>query len=77
MNENQNKTVNISFEDKKNKDYITKLELENELLKKQRIKYRNIVNNHIMDKDDLQKEIERLINENVILVDEIKRLRIN
>ena len=59
----------------KGEDYLTKLERENELLRKQQVKYRNIVNNHIHDKVILQGEIDKLINENIKLTDDIKELR--
>ena len=54
---------------------IQKLIRENQLLKKQQIKYRNLVNGHIMDKSQLQDEINRLIDENCKLVDQIKEIR--
>ena len=55
-----------------NSDDIDKIKRENELLKKQQIKYRNIINNLRMDNSILQDEIDKLINENVKLVDKIK-----
>ena len=59
----------------KDEDYLTKLERENEILTKQQVKYRNIVNNHIRDKVVLQGEIDKLVNENIKLTDDIKELR--
>ena len=55
-----------------NSDDIVKIKKENELLKKQQIKYRNIINNLRMDNSTLQEEINKLIDENVKLVDKIK-----
>ena len=56
-------------------EYIQYLERDNFLLRKQQIKYRNLVNDHKLDKDSLQMEINNLIDENVKLVDSIKELR--
>tara|TARA_B110000914_G_C15176308_1_gene315246 strand:+ start:50 stop:295 length:246 start_codon:yes stop_codon:yes gene_type:complete len=56
-------------------EYIQYLERDNFLLRKQQIKYRNLVNDHKLDKDSLQMEINKLIDENVKLVDSIKELR--
>ena len=53
-------------------DDISIMRKENEILKNQQIKYRNIVNNLRFDNDELRKEINRLIDENVKLVDRIK-----
>tara|TARA_B100001094_G_C18023631_1_gene716449 strand:- start:554 stop:781 length:228 start_codon:yes stop_codon:yes gene_type:complete len=53
-------------------DDISIIRKDNEILKKQQIKYRNIVNNLRFDNNELRKEINRLIDENVKLVDRIK-----
>tara|TARA_B100000745_G_scaffold104896_1_gene67055 strand:+ start:116 stop:370 length:255 start_codon:yes stop_codon:yes gene_type:complete len=66
----------LDNEQKRLIESIKILERDNKSLRKQQLKYRNVVNGHMMDKKDLQDEIDRLIDENVKLVDEIKKLRI-
>ena len=68
-------TLENNVERLKDDEYIQHLERDNFLLRKQQIKYRNIVNGHKLDKDRLQMEINKLIDENVKLVDSIKELR--
>ena len=68
-------TLENNVEQLKDDEYIQHLERDNFLLRKQQIKYRNIVNGHKLDKDRLQMEINKLIDENVKLVDSIKELR--
>ena len=68
-------TSEKNVEQLKDDEYIQHLERDNFLLRKQQIKYRNIVNDHKLDKDSLQMEINNLIDENVKLVDSIKELR--
>jgi len=73
MNEEKEKKImnnkNIIDYEKK---WIRILENENKLLKKQQIKYRNIVNNDKTEINRLREEINKLIDENVYLVDKIK-----
>tara|TARA_Y100000389_G_C17077384_1_gene324961 strand:- start:134 stop:379 length:246 start_codon:yes stop_codon:yes gene_type:complete len=68
-------TLENNVEQLKDDEYIQHLERDNFLLRKQQIKYRNLVNGHKLDKDRLQMEINKLIDENVKLVDSIKELR--
>ena len=55
---------------------INQLKRQIDLFKKQQLKYRNLVNCHIMDKNNLQDKIDKLIDENLNLVNEINKLRI-
>ena len=56
---------------------INQLKRQIDLFKKQQLKYRNLVNCHIMDKNNLQDKIDKLIDENLNLVNEINKLRNN
>ena len=63
----------VNMDNSDDNDDIVKIKKENELLKKQQIKYRNIINNLRMDNSTLQEEINKLIDENVKLIDKIKK----
>jgi hypothetical protein len=72
MENNDIPLLYVDMDNINDNDDIVKIKNKNELLKKQQIKYRNIINNLRMDNLTLQDEINKLIDENVKLVDNIK-----